>query len=99
VFIVEADGFSQARIDSVQSHEHHGDRLGAGRSGRGPASDKRIAGEAEETALFLPVMRQVFAQSQQPARGQRVGLTAREERTHDFRAEINPGHDDLRPST
>jgi hypothetical protein len=33
-------------------------------------------------------MRQVFAQSQQPARRQRVGLTAREERAHDFRAEI-----------
>jgi hypothetical protein len=34
-----------------------------------------LGGEAEETALFLPVMRQVFAQSQQPARRQRVGLT------------------------
>src|ERR1700737_681547 len=47
-----------------------------------------LGGEAEETALFLPVMRQVFAQPQQPARRQRVGLTAREERAHDFRAEI-----------
>ena len=42
--------------------------------------DGGLGGEAEETALFLPVMRQVFAQSQQPARRQRVGLTAREER-------------------
>jgi len=50
--------------------------------------DGGLGGEAEETALFLPVMRQVFAQSQQPARRQRVGLTAREERAHDFRAEI-----------
>src|ERR1700730_5385411 len=47
-----------------------------------------LGGKPEETALFLPVMRQVFAQSQQPARRQRVGLTAREERAHDFRAEI-----------
>ncbi len=31
--------------------------------------DGGLGGEAEETALFLPVMRQVFAQSQQPARG------------------------------
>src|SRR5580704_12539846 len=30
--------------------------------------DGGLGGEAEETALFLPVMRQVFAQSQQPAR-------------------------------
>jgi hypothetical protein len=29
--------------------------------------DGGLGGEAEETALFLPVMRQVFAQSQQPA--------------------------------
>ena len=50
--------------------------------------DGGLGGEAEETALFLPVMRQVFAQSQQPAGRQRVGLTAREERAHDFRAEI-----------
>src|ERR1700738_1569167 len=42
--------------------------------------DGGLGGEAEETALFLPVMRQVFAQSQQPARRQRVGVTAREER-------------------
>src|SRR6202035_6070224 len=28
--------------------------------------DGGLGGEAEETALFLPVMRQVFAQSQQP---------------------------------
>jgi hypothetical protein len=27
-----------------------------------------LGGEAEETALFLPVMQQVFAQSQQPGR-------------------------------
>ncbi len=33
--------------------------------------DGGLGGEAEETALFLPVMRQVFAQSQQPARGLR----------------------------
>jgi hypothetical protein len=50
--------------------------------------DGGLGGEAEETALFLPVMRQVFAQSHQPARRQRVGLTAHEERAHDFRAEI-----------
>ena len=50
--------------------------------------DGDLGGEAKETALFLPVMRQVFVQSQQPARRQRVGLTAREERAHDFRAEI-----------
>ena len=54
--------------------------------------DGGLGGEAEETALFLPVMRQVFAQSQQPARRQRVGLTAREERAHDFRAEIGQPH-------
>jgi hypothetical protein len=36
--------------------------------------DGGLGGEAEETALFLPVMRQVFAQSQQPARRQRVGF-------------------------
>src|SRR6202030_2953469 len=35
--------------------------------------DGGLGGEAEETALFLPLMRQVFAQSQQPARRQRVG--------------------------
>jgi hypothetical protein len=34
-------------------------------------------------ALFLPVMRQVFAQSQQPGRRQRVGLTAHEERANE----------------
>jgi hypothetical protein len=32
--------------------------------------DGGLGGEAEETALFLPVMRQVFAQSQQPGRRQ-----------------------------
>ncbi len=43
--------------------------------------DGGLGGETEETALFLPVMRQVFfAQPQQPARRRRVGLTAREER-------------------
>ena len=34
-------------------------------------ADGGLGGEAAETALFLPVMRQVFAQSQQPARGRR----------------------------
>ena len=37
--------------------------------------DGGLGGEAEETALFLPVTRQVFAQSQQPARRQRVGMS------------------------
>jgi site-specific DNA recombinase len=42
-------------------------------------------------------LRQVLAQSQQPARRQRVGLTAREERAHDLviangaEAEVNAG--------
>jgi hypothetical protein len=36
--------------------------------------DGGLGGEAEIMSLFLPVMRQVFAQSQQPARRQRVGL-------------------------
>src|ERR1700730_3070954 len=44
-----------------------------------------LGGETEVTRLFLPLMRQVFAQSQQRARRQRVGLTAREERAHDTR--------------
>ena len=41
--------------------------------------DGGLGGEAEETALFLPVMRQVFAQSQQPARRQLDGMSACEE--------------------
>src|SRR3984893_9343560 len=39
--------------------------------------DGGLGGEAEETALFLPVMRQVFAQSQQPARFRKVHLESR----------------------
>jgi transposase InsO family protein len=46
--------------------------------------DGGLGGEAEETALFLPIMRQVFAQSH-----------AREERAHDFRAEIGQPNNQL----
>jgi hypothetical protein len=37
--------------------------------------DGGLGGEAEETALFLPVMRQVFAESQQPDRRQLNGMS------------------------
>jgi hypothetical protein len=37
--------------------------------------DGGLGGEAEETALFLPVMRQVFAQSQEPGRRQLDGMS------------------------
>ena len=38
--------------------------------------DGGLGVEAEETPLFLPVMRQVFAQSQQPGRRQLDGMSA-----------------------
>jgi hypothetical protein len=38
--------------------------------------DGDLGGEAEETALFLPVMRQVLTQPQQPARRQLDGMSA-----------------------
>jgi hypothetical protein len=41
--------------------------------------DSGLGGEAEETVLFLPVMRQVLAQPQQPARRQLDGMSACEE--------------------
>jgi hypothetical protein len=50
--------------------------------------DGGLGSEAEETALFLPILRQVFAQSQQPGRRQLDWLMDREERTHDARSEI-----------
>jgi hypothetical protein len=37
--------------------------------------DGGLGAEAEETALFLPVMRQVFAQSQEPSRRQLDGMS------------------------
>ena len=41
--------------------------------------DGDLGGEAEETALFLPVMWQVLTQPQQPARRQLDGMSASEE--------------------
>jgi hypothetical protein len=38
--------------------------------------DGGLGGEAEATALFLPVMRQVLTQPQQPARRQLDGMSA-----------------------
>ena len=55
--------------------------------------DGGLGGEAEETALFLPVMRQVFAQSQQPARGQLDGMSTCEKSADNFRRDrvVSPG--------
>jgi hypothetical protein len=50
--------------------------------------DGGLGGEAKETALFLPIIRQILAQPQERYRRQRDGLTAREECMHDVRGEI-----------
>ena len=50
--------------------------------------DGGLGGEAKETALFLPIMRQVLAQPQEPRRRQLDWLTALEERAHDVWSQI-----------
>jgi hypothetical protein len=55
--------------------------------------DGGLGGEAEETALFLPVMRQVFAQSQQPARGQLDGMSTCEKSADNFRREVRKSNE------
>jgi hypothetical protein len=52
----------------------------------GPDLDGGLGGEAEETALFLPVMRQVLAQPQQPCRRQLDRLTALKRLLEDMQA-------------
>jgi hypothetical protein len=47
-----------------------------------------LAGEPEELALFLPVMRQVFAQPQKPGRRERDRMAPCEESANDAGSEI-----------
>ena len=48
-----------------------------------PDLEEGLGGETEELALFLPVMRQVFAQPQEPDRRERDGMPAREKSAND----------------
>jgi hypothetical protein len=50
--------------------------------------EEGLGGEAEETALFLPVMRQVLAQSQEARRRQLDGMPACEDSANNFRREV-----------
>jgi hypothetical protein len=50
-----------------------------------PDFEEGLGGEAERTALFLPVMRQVLAQSQEARRRQLDGIPACEESANNRR--------------
>src|SRR6516225_8534122 len=48
----------------------------------------QLGSEAKEAALFLPVVRQVFAQAQQPGRRERDGMPLCKKSANDARSEI-----------
>ena len=50
--------------------------------------EEGLGGEPEESALFLPVMRQVFAQPQEPGRRERDGMVAPKKSANDAGSEI-----------
>src|ERR1700756_1987826 len=50
--------------------------------------EEGLGDEPEELALFLPVMRQIFAQPQEPGRCQRDGMLSRKMSTNDAGSEI-----------
>jgi hypothetical protein len=47
-----------------------------------------LGGETEEAALFLPVVRQVFAQPQEPGRCERDGMLSCKKSANDAGSEI-----------
>jgi hypothetical protein len=53
-----------------------------------PDLEEGLGGETEETALFLPVVRKVFAQPQEPGRRERDGMLSRKKSANDAGSEI-----------
>ena len=51
-------------------------------------SSEGLGGETEEAALFQPVMRQVFAQPQEPGRCERDGMPSCKKSANDAGSEI-----------
>src|SRR5262249_10524029 len=50
--------------------------------------EEGLGGQTEEAALFQPVMRQVFAQPQEPGRCERDGMPSRKKSANDVGSEI-----------